>query len=130
LKDAIEDLLPPPPPLRRLAWRLGRRLYCAARGEPSPNAIEANGEANLQRWVVQALPPAVTPVACDIGADVGDWSLSLLNALRAAGRDDARIFAFEPVPAARMGFANRLAASARSPRRDPSLRSLGLLGPG
>jgi hypothetical protein len=109
LKDSIEDLLLAAPPRRRLAWGLGRRLYCAAREETWPNAIATNGEANLQRWVVQALPPAVTPLICDIGAYVGDWSLSLLDAMHAAGRVDARIFAFEPVPTAPMWFEAALA---------------------
>jgi len=36
---------------RRAAWRLGRKLYCAARGEGA-NEIAINGEAYVQGRVV------------------------------------------------------------------------------
>lgn len=43
-------------PLRRLAWRLGRRVYCAARGEPNQNPITTNGEAYVQACVAMSAP--------------------------------------------------------------------------
>ena len=39
------------PALRRLLWRLGRRLYLRARGEV-PNRMAGNGEWRLQAWVL------------------------------------------------------------------------------
>lgn len=96
--------------LRRLAWRAGRRLYCAARGEPRRNAITENGEAYVQRRVVAALPPGETLTAIDVGANQGDWSRTLLDALRASRRDMACIHAFEPVPATRERLRATLAA--------------------
>jgi FkbM family methyltransferase len=96
------------PGMRRLLWRLARRLYCAARGEPARNEIAVNGEAALQRAVVASAP--VGPlVVCDVGANHGDWSLALLDVLAAARREDARIFAFEPIPVAQARLSRALA---------------------
>jgi len=86
-------------PLRRFGWRLGRRLYCAARGEPHPNIIASNGEAYVQRCVAAAvLPNALT--VCDIGANKGEWTLSLLDTLQKVRRSTERttVHIFEPVP--------------------------------
>ncbi len=102
MNDAIDRLIYALPPFRRFAWRAGRRLYCAARGEPRRNAIATNGEAYVQRCVVAAIPHETPLTAFDIGANAGEWSLSLLDALKRAKRSDsALIHAFEPVPATR-----------------------------
>ena len=101
MSDALERTLHASAPLRRLGWRVGRRLYCAARGEPHRNAIASNGEAYVQACVVAALPATAALTALDIGANEGEWTLSLLDALSAAGRGSqgTRIRSFEPVPA-------------------------------
>jgi len=96
---SADSLLRRFPPLRRLAWRAGRRLYCAARGEPRQNAIATNGEAYLQRKVVAARRGAPLAVM-DIGANEGEWTLSLLDAIGAAAHDGpVAIHAFEPASA-------------------------------
>lgn len=87
--------------LRRAAWRAGRRIYMAARGEQSSGAIDENGESFVQRCVVEATASVERLVALDIGANVGEWTSSLLNALPASRRspERLRIDAFEPVHA-------------------------------
>jgi FkbM family methyltransferase len=97
------------PTLRRLGWRAGRRLYCCARGEPARNEITVDGESYVQACVTKALPLDVPLCVADIGANLGNWTLSLLKLLwrdQAAGRI-VRIHLFEPVPAT----VNRLRAS-------------------
>jgi hypothetical protein len=84
--DRLLQALGAAPALRRWAWRAGRRLYCAARGEPRTNDIAANGEAYVQACVAAAVPIDTTLVAVDIGANRGAWSLSLLHALSAERR--------------------------------------------
>lgn len=110
MSDALADLLRRSPLLRRLAWRAGRRLYCAARGEPRRNRIADNGEAYVQRCVVAALEPSERLTAFDIGAHEGEWSLSLLDALGAGGRAAASLRAFEPSPMTRARLGAALAA--------------------
>jgi len=103
----LEALLRKVPPLRRLTWRVGRRLYCAARGEPRRNDIALNGEALVQRCIARAAGPLVI---FDIGANKGEWSLSMLDALAAAGVEDAALHVFEPVPETRGRLTQALAA--------------------
>lgn len=100
MADRLQQMLDGAPALRRLAWRLGRRLYCAARGEPLRNAIASNGEAWVQACVVRHVAPAERLVAFDIGANEGEWTRSLIATLPEARRtpEAARIEAFEPVP--------------------------------
>jgi FkbM family methyltransferase len=88
------------PSVRRFTWRLGRRLYCAARGEPRENDIASNGEAYVQSCVARSVPLGSTLRALDIGANQGEWTLSLLRAIvRARGADgDFEIDLFEPTP--------------------------------
>lgn len=86
-------------PGRHLAWRVGRRVYCAARGEQRRDAIARNGEAMLQRRAIAATGAARPFAVLDIGANRGAWTASLLEQLpparRAAGR--LAVHAFEPV---------------------------------
>lgn len=128
--DRLQQLLDGAPALRRLAWRLGRRLYTSARGEPLRNAIASNGEAWVQACIVRQLRPDEHLVAFDIGANEGEWTRSLIEALPEGLRtaEGTRIEAFEPVPetirrleasidaAGGAGFArvNRLALSDRT----------------
>lgn len=99
-------------PLTRLKWRLGRRLYMAARGEERYGDIARNGEAMLQRCVADATAGLDRFAAVDIGANQGEWSLSLLAALGpercVAGR--TRVHAIEPVPETARMCRERLAS--------------------
>ena len=58
--------------------------------------MTANGESALQRWVIELAPGGQVHVA-DVGANVGQWSLSMLAAASAANRaGDLLLHAFEP----------------------------------
>lgn len=81
---------------RRTLWRLGRLAYMTARGE-GQNRIESNGEAALQRRLAHyAARMQDTFICLDIGANVGQWSESLVHACREAGVARLRLIAFEP----------------------------------
>lgn len=86
--------------LKRLAWRLGRRIYLGARGEQRSGSMPRNGESFLQQCVVRASDPKQRLVALDIGANVGEWTKSLLGQLPSERRLPERlaVHAFEPVP--------------------------------
>ena len=67
---------------RRALWRLGRNLYQQARAETS-NDIGRNGEGALQSRLAAAHAKAGRRlVVFDVGANVGDWTLSLLERAR------------------------------------------------
>jgi FkbM family methyltransferase len=84
---------------RRALWRLGRNLYQQARAETN-NAIADNGEGALQSRLAAARAKAGERlVVFDVGANVGDWTLSMLERARAAGCKELAVHAFEPVPA-------------------------------
>src|SRR5215470_15770129 len=100
---------------RRLSWRLGRALYLEARGDAGRWLdFEASGEARLQRRMLEHAAAAPGQlVVFDVGANVGDWTLSLLDRaqpLGLAGR--LEVHAFEPVPAAADTLRRRVAAHA------------------
>jgi hypothetical protein len=95
----LEDIVQGNPHLRRLTWRLGRRLYCAARGEPHPNEIATSGEAYIQKCVSRAILPTKIMTVFDIGANEGQWALSLLDTLRPTPASEVSLYSFEPVPA-------------------------------
>ena len=84
---------------RRIVWRLGRKLYRAARGE-TDNRMATNGEAFVQRCVAAGtgkdVPGPITVL--DIGANVGIWTSGLFPHLSAAQRESIRSYAFEPIP--------------------------------
>jgi FkbM family methyltransferase len=96
----LQRVLPYFPAVRSSVWRLGRRLYCTARGEPLANNIRTNGEAYVQACVAKAVPIETTLVAVDIGANQGEWTLSLLGTLPAERRrrGNVKLDLFEPVP--------------------------------
>src|SRR5207253_99422 len=86
---------------RRLAWRAGRRLYCLARGE-IPNAIQNNGEAYVQACVLKGTESFHDRLTVfDVGANVGEWTCSLLEMLPDSLVVTTRLLAFEPVPLTR-----------------------------
>jgi len=82
---------------RRVAWRLGRKLYRAARGEGT-NRIDINGEAYVQRQVIAAAVPDDNLTVFDVGASLGEWTQSLLGQIKPSGSAAADIWAFEPTP--------------------------------
>lgn len=83
--------------LRSVAWRLGRRLYCWARGDLA-NDPNLNGEY----WLLSQLTDHANSggVFLDVGANVGEWSLHAL-AVAASANLRIRVFAFEPCSATR-----------------------------
>lgn len=89
------------PAIRRFAWRLGRRIYCAARGEPRGGDIHQDGEASVQKRVIDAVPPADPLHVFDIGANVGDWSIALFDQIRSEPARQVCLHAFEPVDGTR-----------------------------
>ena len=103
MSDRLRSFLAARPTLRRLAWRLGRRLYVSARGEQIACDIESDGETYLQARVIANISPAEKLQALDIGANQGDWTKHLLS-LAPASRPNRRrlsIELFEPVPSTR-----------------------------
>jgi FkbM family methyltransferase len=99
--------------LRRMAWRLGRAIYCRARGEPADDDIATDGEAYVQRCVIDAVPSDGRLCALDIGANQGDWTLSLVAGLPAGLRAPERtqLHLVEPAPDTRDRLNGRLAAA-------------------
>lgn len=93
---------------RQFAWRLGRRLYMAARGE-TPNDMHRNGEVALAQACLAARAkahPAEPFIAFDVGANLGDWSAALIDAAEKI-RCPLALHVFEPVPGAHARLAAR-----------------------
>ena len=78
--------------VRRLSWRVGRRLYCLARGDGT-NDPRRNGEYWLVDHVIQNAPAG--GVLLDVGANVGEWTGRALETIGSRS-DRFRIHAFEP----------------------------------
>jgi len=98
---------------RRLFWRLSRIAYYKARRELRSNDIGSNGEADLQRRAAAQhakRTPGAGFVAIDVGANLGEWTLCMLDAARGAGIR-ASIHSFEPVPMVHDELLRRVAAS-------------------
>lgn len=112
MTDRLGALLAARPSLRRLSWRLGRRLYSSARGEQIALEIESDGEAYLQARVIANVPSEARLRVFDIGANQGDWTRHLISQLSddRRSKDRAHIDLFEPVPATRARLAAALSA--------------------
>lgn len=83
---------------RRLRWRLGRRLYCDARGEVA-NDIATNGETYVQSCVLSHVGHQDGPITIfDVGANQGVWTSALLRQLPTEMEERTRVFLFEPIP--------------------------------
>jgi FkbM family methyltransferase len=93
---------------RSAAWRIGRWLYAGARRELA-NDPRVNGEYALQSWVITAClrEGDREVVVLDVGANVGNWILSLIQKLSGASLK-ARICTFEPAPAQCAAIAEKL----------------------
>ena len=113
MSHRIARILTRTPSLRRIAWRAGRALYCAARGERVSQDIAADGEAYVQECVIRAVPLSTQLRVIDIGANQGDWTLSLLRLLPPERRHTVRIDCFEPVARTRERLRAALAAQER-----------------
>src|SRR5262249_37180876 len=103
LTDWLGRSLSAVPALRRLAWRVGRCLYSAARGEQNSLEIESDGEAYFQLCALRGVPREPNMRAFDIGANQGDWTRSLLTLIpeERRTRNSICIDLFEPVPSTR-----------------------------
>lgn len=90
---AIEKLMG-----RRVLWRLGRALYSQARAD-IPNDYRSNGERLIQQQILEMCASSGEKlVVFDVGANVGEWPISMLNYAAASGFSNIEIHAFEPVP--------------------------------
>ncbi len=100
--------------LRRFVWRLGRHIYCKARGEPASDEITIDGEADVQRRVIAAAAKNDSSLCVfDIGANKGDWTLPLIAALppKLQSSERTRVHLVEPVPATRTRLASALSVA-------------------
>lgn len=96
---------------RRAAWRLGRKLYCTARGEGA-NRMDINGEAYLQERVLAAAKPQESLTVFDVGANLGEWTQSFVDQMRPGYSTTVDIWAFEPSPVSFQRFQARFARNA------------------
>lgn len=96
--------------LKRILWRVGRRIYMRARGEQSFGQISKNGESYLQRCVIKNVPDTALLTIFDIGANQGEWTISLLTHLtpERCNPDHLRLYAFEPVNSTAELFTERV----------------------
>jgi FkbM family methyltransferase len=80
---------------RRFVVRAARFVLNRARLD-TPNAIESNGELMLQRHVVSTAQRGAPIRVFDVGANRGEWSLSMLRCADDGGRAaDLELHAFE-----------------------------------
>lgn len=96
------------PALRGFAWRLGRKLYCAARGEVC-NEPSRNGEYWLLKRVLERAPDKARHVILDVGANRGDWSNEAIRISRP--ESNIRVHAFEPSSPTRELLSKRLSGT-------------------
>lgn len=104
MSGLIGNLLTGLPRLRRIIWRLGRRIYTSARREQIALEIESDGEAYLQAVLLRrALSNGGNLTVFDIGANQGDWVAHLLAQLppELRAKKRLRVECFEPVPSSR-----------------------------
>ena len=85
---------------RRTLWRLGRSLYLKSRGD-TVNEMRVNGESAIQQQLLKRLSHTGKGIVLfDVGANIGDWTLSILQELaRTKATNSVDIYSFEPVPA-------------------------------
>lgn len=82
---------------RRLIWRIGRSIYLEARSD-CPNYTHNNGEEYLQFQILSNLKDSNEIITIfDIGANIGDWSIPLLNKCKNLNLiDNINLHTFEP----------------------------------
>lgn len=91
--------------LRTLIWRIGRKLYCLARGD-----LENNPLSNGEYWLLERIAEIHKGEEClymDIGANLGLWTM---HAKKLAGENDVdlRVIASEPCSGTRKMLEDRL----------------------
>ena len=95
---------------RALMWRIGRWMYHGSRRELR-NDPKTNGEYALQRAWVAAQSGLSSSKAdlriVDVGANIGDWTVELLETLKTSTVDGFVIQAFEPAPTQRQDMIAR-----------------------
>lgn len=72
-----------------------------------PNNSRLNGELLVQQCVLEHARKAIV---FDVGANIGEWTLSLLNQSRAGGHRNLAVYAFEPCAATRTTLSDQLAS--------------------
>ena len=82
--------------LRKLVWRIGRKMYTYARGDGS-NDPRINGEYWLLEHVLKASPGP--HFLLDVGANKGDWTAQALGFAHPS--NEVHVHAFEPSLATR-----------------------------
>ena len=92
--------------VRKLMWRLGRKMYTYARGD-GQNDPRTNGEYWLLEHVLKASPSP--QVLLDVGANKGDWTAQVLGLIQES--KELHVHAFEPSLATRLALAVRFAES-------------------
>jgi FkbM family methyltransferase len=92
--------------VRKLMWRLGRKMYTYARGD-GKNDPRTNGEYWLLEHVLKASPGP--QVLLDVGANRGDWTAQALRLAQVP--KEVHVHAFEPSLATRSMLAARFAES-------------------
>jgi FkbM family methyltransferase len=81
---------------RRQIVRASRFVLFRARLDV-PNDLSTNGEASLQRWMLDLSPRGKRVHVVDVGANVGQWAVAMLAAARETGRlNDLDLHSFEP----------------------------------
>jgi FkbM family methyltransferase len=79
---------------RRNLARIARFLTNTARLDV-PNDLHNNGESIVQRCVLKHSPSDHELIVFDVGANIGEWSMQLLNISKE--RQNSCLYAFEPV---------------------------------
>lgn len=92
--------------IRKLMWRLGRKMYTYARGD-GQNDPRGNGEYWLLEHVLKASPSP--KVLLDIGANKGDWTAQALRLAQATKQ--VHVHSFEPSLATRSMLTARFMGS-------------------
>ncbi len=81
----------------RLAYKLGRSLYMHARNE-SGHIMSEDGEYRVQNELIKIFPlENGKMVVFDVGANKGQWTVSLLNLIPLQKENNIEVHAFEPI---------------------------------
>jgi FkbM family methyltransferase len=70
--------------------------------------MQSNGELLLLELVMEQVSGGGQVVMCDVGANVGEWTLAALDIASRSGVADIRIHCFEPHPATHHTLATRI----------------------
>jgi FkbM family methyltransferase len=83
---------------RRVMWLVGKSMYLHARRDVY-NEASVNGEEELQRQLLAEFSRSGERlVAFDVGANVGDWTMFLLDHATSELHKRMEVHSFEPVP--------------------------------